>query len=212
MSFYFNQNNQNRPSCISSQQLNSICEKALIEVNRVFDACLHRIDSEVFSLTLSNFSPQPVEYPLTYVSATNNPYTPVSVTSLTIDHSDNNNFALVTFTISIPLLINYTDASGNSGTANSSVSITRSASLCVPENSLTPINIDISALFSSTIGSFTSETTASITACVQIIVKSIGKVDLLVPTFGYPDIPTCCPQGQESCNGIFNQPIYPTRT
>lgn len=213
MSFFINNRNNQKPACINSQQLKNICEKALIQVPRVFDACVHRIDGEVFNLALSNFSPANPTLPLTYISTINDNSTPVTITSLTVERGDGSgNFATVTATLSIPLIVTYTDANGVTGTATSSISITRTATLCVPQNSLTPIDITATAVFQSTIGSFPTDTTANVTACVQIIFRVIGIVDLLVPTFGYPVLPLCQPQGDATCNAVFNTPIYPNRT
>ena len=213
MSFFINNRNNQKPACINSQQLKNICEKALIQVPRVFDACVHRIDSEVFNLALSNFSPANPTLPLTYISTVNDNATPVTITSLTVERGDGSgNFAPVTATLRIPLIVTYTDANGITGTATSSISITRTATLCVPQNSLTPIDITATAVFQSTIGSFPTDTTANVTACVQIIFRVIGIVDLLVPTFGYPVLPLCQPQGDATCNAVFNTPIYPNRT
>lgn len=213
MSFFINNRNNQKPACINSQQLKNICEKALIQVPRVFDACVHRIDGEVFNIALSNFSPSNPTLPLTYISTVNDNTLPVTITSLTVERGDGGgNFATVTATMNIPLIVTYTDANGVTGTATSSITITRTATLCVPQNSLTPIDITATAVFQSTIGSFPTDTTASITACVQIIFRVVGIVDLLVPTFGYPVLPLCQPQGDATCNAVFNTPIYPNRT
>lgn len=213
MSFFINNRNNQKPACINSQQLKNICEKALIQVPRVFDACVHRIDGEVFNIALSNFSPATPTLPLTYISTVNDNTLPVTITSLTVERGDGGgNFATVTATMNIPLIVTYTDANGVTGTATSSITITRTATLCVPQNSLTPIDITATAVFQSTIGSFPTDTTASITACVQIIFRVVGIVDLLVPTFGYPVLPLCQPQGDATCNAVFNTPIYPNRT
>lgn len=213
MSFFINNRNNQKPACINSQQLKNICEKALIQVPRVFDACVHRIDSEAFTLPLANFTPANPTYPLTYISTVNDPANPATITAINVERNENaGNFATVTLTINVPLLVNYTDANGVVGTATSSISVTRTATLCVPQNSLTPIDITATANFQSVIGSFPSNTTAAITGCLQIILRVVGVVDLLVPTFGYPVLPLCQPQGDATCNSVFNTPIYPTRS
>lgn len=212
MSFFINNRNNQRPACINSQQLKNICEKALIQVPRVFDACVHRVDNESFALSLTNFTPANPAFPLSYVSTVNNPNAPATITAINIERNDNaGNFATVTASINVPLLVNYTDANGVAGTAESSISITRTTTLCVPQNSLTPIDVTVSAVFQSIIGSFPTNTTATITGCMQIIFRVVGVVDLLVPTFGYPVLPLCQPQGDATCNAVFNTPIYPTR-
>lgn len=212
MSFYFNNNNQQRPSCINSSSLNNICEKVLIEVTRVFDACITRIDGDIFVLDLFNLNPPDPVFPLTYVSATSVPNNPATVTAINIDRRDcRGNFAKVTVTIDIPLQVNYADANGVCGTADSSISVTRTATLCVPKDSFTPIQTTAVATAFSTIGTFADYLTVNATMCVQIIIKIVGLVDLLVPTFGYPCLPLCQPTGASECDVLFNQPIYPTR-
>lgn len=210
MSFFVNNNCPRRPACINSSQLNNICEKVLIETTRVFDACLNRVDSEQFLITLTDFSPANPDLPLTYISAVNDPNLPVEISSTRIDRSDiRQNFANVSATFTIPLIVNYVDANGTPGLARSSVTVTRSAILCVPQDSLTPITVKVQAFFSSTIGSFTGNATASITACLQIILKVVGIVDMLMPTFGYPTLPVCQGGIDADCNALFNEPIYP---
>ena len=212
MSFYINNCNQQRPSCINPNNLNNICEKVLIEVTRVFDACVSRVDGDIIPLTLTNFTPPGPVYPLTYVSATSIPTNPAVITATNIDRTDcRGNFANVTLTIDIPLQVTYTDANGASGTADSSVTVTRTVTLCVPQDSLTPIQITAIANASSTIGTFTSDTIVNSTMCIQIIIKVVALVDLLVPTFGYPCLPICQPMDNNVCAALFNQPIYPPR-
>ena len=210
MSFYVNNFNNRRPACINPNQLNNICEKVLIETTRVFDACVHRVESEQYTLALSDFSPSAPSEPLTYVSTVNDPNLPIVVTSTRIERSDiRPNFASVSATFTIPLIVNFVDANGVAGTARSSVSVTRSAVLCVPQVSLTPITVRVQAFFSSTIGTFTGDDTITITACLQVILKVVGTVDLLMPTFGYPTLPVCQGGIDADCTALFNEPIYP---
>ena len=210
MSFYVNNFNNRRPACINPNQLNNICEKVLIETTRVFDACVHRVESEQYTLALSDFSPSAPSEPLTYVNTINDPNLPIVVTSTRIERSDiRPNFASVSATFTIPLIVNFVDANGVAGTARSSVSVTRSAVLCVPQDSLTPITVRVQAFFSSTIGTFTGDDTITITACLQVILKVVGTVDLLMPTFGYPTLPVCQGGIDADCTALFNEPIYP---
>lgn len=210
MSFYVNNFNNRRPACINPNQLNNICEKVLIETTRVFDACVHRVESEQYTLALSDFSPAAPSEPLTYVNTVNDPNLPIVVTSTRIERSDiRPSFASVSATFTIPLIVNFVDANGVAGTARSSVSVTRSAVLCVPQDSLTPITVRVQAFFSSTIGTFTGDDTITITACLQVILKVVGTVDLLMPTFGYPTLPVCQGGIDADCTALFNEPIYP---
>jgi hypothetical protein len=214
MSFYINNTNPNRPSSINASALNGICEKILIEVNRVFDACLFREDNEPYTLNLSNFVPANPTYPLTFVTADNIPGQPATITSASIERIESKpNFANVTVTLSIPVQVNFTDANGTPGTATSNLVVTRTVVLFVPQDSLSPVQVSAVAFFSSQIGSFTDNTTVSGTGCLQVITKIVALVDVLVPTFGYPCLPPCHTiennNASTVCPGFFNQPIYP---
>lgn len=213
MSFYINNTNPNRPSAINSSALNGICEKVLIEVNKVFDACLYREENEPYTLTLSNFVPASPTYPLTFVTVDSIPSQPATLTSASIERLESRpNFANVTVTMSMPIQVNFTDANGVSGTASATFTINRTVILFVPPDSLSPVQVSASAFFSSQLGTFSDSTTLTGTGCLQIIIKVVALVDLLVPTFGYPCLPMCqmVDNNANVCANFFSQPIYPT--
>lgn len=208
MSFYLNNNNPRRPSTLGGG-CNGPCEKILIEAVRVFDACLLRDENVNYVLTLEDFTPADPTTPLTFVSATNNGE--VTVNSSTIDSTDcRGNFARVTVSLSIPVTVTYTDAAGVTGTATGTVSVTKCAILNVPQGGLNPVEIRANANFLSAIGSFTGDTTVSLTACLQTVIKVVGEVDILLPSYGYPNIPCCNECSPTSCNALFRESIYPT--
>lgn len=212
MSFYVNNSNPNRPSAINSSALNGICEKVLIEVNKVFDACLYREDAEPYTLSLSNFVPASPVYPLTLVTVDSIPGQPATLTSANIERLDSKpNFANVTATLSIPLQVNFTDANGVSGTASATLTTSRTVVLFIPPDSLSPISVSASAFFSSQLGTFSENSSLTGSGCLQIIIKIVALVDLLVPTFGYPCLPACqmVDNNANVCANFFRQPIYP---
>ncbi len=212
MSFYINNDNPNRPGPICGNQLNGICEKALIEVNKVFDACVCSESQIGIVLEASNFDPPGPAFPLTFISAETDLTLPTTVSNVTIERIDcKPNFANVNATVTIPVLIHYRDNNGISGTATSSFTLTKNVILYVPQPSLSPVSIKAAGLFASSIGVFTPETSFTVSACIQVILKVVAPVDLLVPTYGYPQIPPC-QQATDSpiCPGVGDLPIYPT--
>lgn len=212
MSFYINNNNQNRPGPLQQgSAFNGICEKVLIEATKVFDACITRVTEPGLILTATDFNPAGPALPLTYISSESDPTNPATITDVVITRIDGRpNFASVTGTVTIPVIITYRDANGVLGTANSTVTQNVSSTLFVPQPALTPINIKALALFSSTIGTFTAPDTFTVTGCIEIILKVTAEVDLLVPSYGYPCIPECQVCQQAECPGLFNTPLYPT--
>ena len=82
----------------------------------------------------------------------------------------------------------------------------------MPQPALSPVNVGVTALFSSRIGTFVSPDSFSVTGCIQIIVKVTSQVDVLVPSYGYPCLPPCQAVPAQTCPGLQDLPIYPTAT
>ena len=210
MSFFINNSNPNRPGPICGNPLTGLNEKILIEVPRVFDACMRNETLTGITLTTTGYSPENPALPLTYISAETDQTTGVTVSNVVITRLDNRpNFANVSGQITFPLIVTYRDANGVLGTATSSYTTDFSCVLLVPQPALSPVEIKGVGQFTSSIGSYTSENTFTVTACMQIIIKVVAEVDVLVPSYGYP----CIPEGQNIptvCPGVGSVSIYPT--
>ncbi len=209
MSFYINNTNSSRPGPLGNNGINGLCEKVLIETTKVFDACVCQSTETGVVLTLSDLNPENPVLPLTYISAQSTTSTPV-ISDLNIDRIDScPNYANVSATISIPVIVTYRDANGVVGTGSATITLRKSVILFVPQPSVAPINITATAVVSSDIGTFVSDTTFSTTVCIQLVLKVTAPVDVLVPSFGYPCIPPCQTAPETSCPGI-NVPLYPS--
>lgn len=213
MSFYINNTNPNRPGPMTGNPVNGICEKVLIETTKVFDACVSQSTETGIILPVSGFNPTNPTLPLTYISATNSAGQSAVVSDIVIDRLEQSpNYANVSMTITIPVTVTYRDANGVIGTASSSIVVNKCSMLFVPQPSLSPVDIKVSALFSSQIGTFTGDSTFTVTGCLQILIKVTAVVDLLIPSYGYPVIPPCqaCQTNNNACPGIDDLPLYPT--
>lgn len=211
MSFFINNNNPNRPGPIVGNPLNGICEKALIEVTKVFDACVSITHESGIILTATDFAPENPTLPLTFISAETDLTRPTTISNVVIDRLENRpNFANVTATVTIPIVITYRDANGTLGTALSSLTVTKTCILYVPQPSLSPVNVVAVGMFSSVIGTFNTPNTFTVTGCFQIVLKVVAVVDLLVPSYGYPLIPECQTGPEEVCPVLADLPLYPT--
>ena len=209
MSFYINNTNSAKPGPINGNAINGICERVLIETTKVFDACVCQTTESGVILQVSNFNPADPVFPLTYVSSQATTSNAI-ITDLVIDRLDScPNFANVSATISIPVTVTYRDANGVLGTATATVNVRKNVILFVPQPSASPISISATAIFSSEVGSFTGDSTFSVTACIQIVLKVTATVDVLVPSYGYPFIPPCQSAPETTCPGL-NVPLYPT--
>ena len=182
MSFYINNNNTCRPGGLSGNPSSGLCEKALIEVTKVFDACRQQMVETGLTLALTDLNPASPTLPLTFISATTLIDNPATISDVIIDRIEQRpNFANVTGTVTVPIQVNYRDANGTLGVANS------------------------------TIGSINAEgNTATVTGCLNIILKISAKVDILVPSYGYPVIPPCRQAETQICPGTGDLPLFPT--
>ena len=211
MSFFINNTNPNRPGTICNNPTAGLCEKALIETDKVFDACLSQTTETGVVLVLSDFDPAGPVSPLTFISAESDPANPVVLSDLVVTRlNDRPNFANITGNVTIPLIVTYRDANGILGTATSSVTYPINTVLFYPQPSLHPVRVEVTAQFRSQIGTFTGENQFTVTGCLQIIVKVVATVLLLIPTYGYPCLPDCQASEVNICPGVFDSPLFPT--
>ena len=213
MSFYINNTNPFRPGPAGQNPMGGICEKALIETTKVFDACVSQTTETGIILPLSDYTPADPTLPLTFVSAENETGSSAVISDLVIERLEQTpNYANVSLTITQPITVTYRDANGVLGTASSSITIQKCAVLFVPQPSATPINVTSQAIFSSRIGTYSAENTFTVTGCLRVVLKVTAQVDLLVPTYGYPVIPPCqaCQDNTNACPGLQDLPLYPT--
>lgn len=209
MSFYINNTNTSRPGPIGNNGLNGICEKVLIETTKVFDACVCQTTETGVILPLTDLTPADPVLPLTYISTQATSTTPV-ISDLVIDRLDScPNYANVSATITIPVVVTYRDANGVIGTGTSNITVRKNVILFVPQPSVAPISITATAVVSSEIGTFVGDSTFSATVCIQLVIKVTAPVDVLLPSFGYPCIPPCQNAPEATCPGV-NVPLYPS--
>ena len=209
MSFFSNFNGDRCPCQISGNPLNGLCEKVCVEVNKVFDACMKQSQEDGVVLELTDLTPAAPAQPLTFISAKSTT-TEGTLTFVEIDRlADRPNFARVQATVTVPVEVLYTDANGVPGSATSSVSFSEDVILFVPEPSVIPYSVKAVVSLISTEGIYTAENTFTVSCCATVILKIIMPVELLIPAYGYCNIPPCQDYSQEVCAGFFELPLFP---
>ena len=194
---------------MSGNPLNGLCEKVCIEVNKVFDACMKQSQEDGIVLALTDNVPADPTFPLTFISARSTTTEGV-ISNVQIDRlADRPNFARVQVTVTVPVEVLYVDAENVEGKANSSVSFSYDVILFVPEPSVIPYSVKAVASLISTEGTYTGENTFTVTCCVTMILKIVMPVELLIPSYGYCNIPPCQDYSQEVCAGFFELPLFP---
>lgn len=197
------------PGPITGNPLNGLCEKACIQVDKVLDSAMRQIHLANVEVELENQTPENPQTPLTFVSATTNGDT--TIENLVVERlADRPNFARVSFTAIVPIVVNYTDANGVAGQGTSTLSIPNDIILFIPQPSIVPYRIEVFGAMSSPMGSWISGSTFQLSACVTLITRVLAKTEILVPSYGYCTPPTAQEFTQEVCSGVFELPIYPT--
>ena len=211
MSFCNNNGADRCPGNISGNPINGLCEKVCVTVRKVFDACMTQSTLETTSVTLTNLTPTDPTLPLTFVSGQSTTSTG-TITALTVTPlADRQGLSRVQATVSIPIVINYTDASGIAGSGTGTVSYPLDVVMCVPTGSVFPVELSARVNMASPNGTYTGGgNTFSITACVTIVLKVEADVELLIPSYGYCRIPECTQFTQEACQGVFDLPLFPS--
>ena len=212
MSFYSGNRQGCNPGPIIGNPINGLCEKACIQVRKVFDACMRQLQNESMTLTLSNLTPANPTYPLTFVGCVTN-VNDVTLTDLVVDRFDDKPcFARVSGNVNMPITVNYTDTNGVAGSGTTTVTMPVDVVLYVPQPSIVPYQITAFASGVCVSGAFSGDTaTLTLTMCITVIIRVVVDAEMLVPSYGYCQIPPCQDFSQDVCSGFFDLPLYPAQ-
>ncbi len=211
MSFYSGNRQGNFPGPIVGNPLNGLCEKAVIQTRKVFDACMKQIQLTGETLTLTDLTPADPAFPLTFVSCQSDP-NGVTTSNVVVDRfEDRPCFARVSADVTLPIIVTYTDANGVTGTGTATVTIPNDVVLYVPQPSLIPYQIEAFGAAVCAGGTFNETDTLTTNLCVTVIIKVVVEADILVPSYGYAQIPPCQEFAQDNCSGFFDLPLFPAQ-
>jgi len=211
MSFYSGTRQGNFPGPIQGNPLNGLCEKAVIQTTKVFDACMKQLQDNDVTLTLTDFVPENPAFPLTFISCQSNAEG-TTVTNVVVDRFDDRPcFARVSADVTIPITVTYTDANGVMGTGQATYTVSNDVVLYVPQPSIVPYRIEGFGSAICSTGAFGEGDTLTTTLCVTLILKVVVDADILVPTYGYAQIPPCQEFTQDVCTGFFELPLFPAQ-
>lgn len=209
MSFFSNFSSDHCPGPITGNPMTGLCEKVCIQAEKIFDAGIIQTRLENYTLTLTDLTPADPTYPLTFVSARSLTGTG-TVSNLSVERQPDSCCARVQATVTIPVEVVYTDATGAEGKATASITLNEDVLMYVPSASVMPFTVTAVASCISPEGTFNEQTqTFSVSACVTCILKVAMQVELLVPAYGYCAIPPAQEYSQEVCSGFFELPLYP---
>lgn len=211
MSFYSGNRQGNFPGPMMGNPLNGLCEKAVIQVKKVFDACLKQVVENNTQVNVTSYSPASPTLPLTFTSCSSTG-TGVTVSNLVVTRFDDRPcFARVSADVTIPININYVDASGVAGVATGSITVTNDVVLYVPQPSIVPYTIEAFGSAVCSDGDYTGTDLFTLDLCITILMKVVVEADILIPTYGYAQIPPCQEFTQDVCSGFFDLPLFPSQ-
>ena len=227
MSFYSykNTNATHCPCSVSSNEvLNGLNEKICIQVQRVYDSCLYQEQLSEQRVTLVSYGlvpgcgcggennadacTQPV-MPITFESCRSTT-TEGTIRNLSVERlCDRPCFARVRCQVDVPIDILFTDANGREYIGRGMVTVDRDVLLSVPDESIVPYNLEamVSAICVS--GTYVGNNIFELEICVTVLLKVLAKVEILVPSYGFCEVPPCEEFADSVCDEVFSLPLFP---
>jgi len=127
-----------------------------------------------------------------------------TISNLTIDRlCDRPQFARVKGTVNIPVDVLFTDQNCQEWMGRANVAVNKDVLLAIPDESIVPFTIEslVSAICVS--GSYQGSCQFRITICVTVVLKILAEVEMMVPSYGFCDIPPCEEFAENVCDELF---------
>ena len=123
--------------------------------------------------------------------------------------TDRPQFARVRCTVDVPLDVLFLDQRCQEWMGQTVVKVDKDILLCIPDDSIIPFTLEslVSAICVS--GSYIGNCTFDITVCVTVVLKVLAEVDILIPTYGFCQVPPCEEFAENVCDEFFSLPLFP---
>lgn len=230
MSFYSykNANSTQCPCTISGNEvLNGLNEKVCIQVQRVYDSCLQQEQLSDREITLVSYGLVPgagcgvtndqindcsntqPNMPITFESCRSTA-TEGTIRNLSVERlCDRPCFARVRGQIDVPIDILFTDSTCREYIGRGVVTVDKDVLLSIPDESIVPYTIEamVSAICVS--GTYIGNNVFKLEICVTVVLKVLAKVEILVPSYGFCEVPPCEEFADSVCDEFFSLPLFP---
>ena len=122
---------------------------------------------------------------------------------------DRPQFARVRCTVDVPLDVLFLDQRCQEWMGQTTITVDKDILLCIPDDSIIPFTLEslVSAICVS--GSYIGNCTFDITVCVTVVLKVLAEVDILIPTYGFCQVPPCEEFAENVCDEFFSLPLFP---
>jgi len=132
------------------------------------------------------------------------------ISNLTIDRlCDRPQFARIRGNVNIPIDVLFVDAACQEWMGRATVTVAKDVLMAIPEESIVPFTLDSMVSAICVKGSYIGNCTFEITICVTIVLKILAEVELLIPTYGFCQIPPCEEYAENVCDEFFSLPLFP---
>lgn len=210
MSFFNSRGVGIRPGTIEGSPLTGLGHRVAVCVERVLDSCMKQETVENTRLTMSNFSPASPTPPYKFISASS-AQVEACVSDLTVTRiPERPEFARVKCNITVPMRVAFEDASGQKCTAESQIKTTEDVIMFVPQNSIFPFEVRAVASVNCPSGRASGERAYIVTACTTVILKITADTVLLIPTYGFCQVPQAVNFEARERDDFFDLPLYPS--
>ncbi|MDL2207083.1 hypothetical protein LJC33_09300 [Eubacteriales bacterium OttesenSCG-928-N13] len=135
-----------------------------------------------------------------------------TIRNLTIDRMcDRPQFARIKGIVDIPIDVLFTDDRCQEWMGTATVSVQKDVLLAIPEESIVPFTLEslVSAICVS--GDYIGNCKFEIIICVTIVLKILAEVELMIPSYGFCQIPPCEEFAENVCDEFFSLPLFPQK-
>ncbi|MDO4739825.1 MAG: hypothetical protein Q4A66_04080 [Eubacteriales bacterium] len=135
------------------------------------------------------------------------------ITDLTIDRlCDRPQFARVRANIAVPIDVLFIDARCQEWMGQATITVAKDVLLAIPDESIVPFTLEslVSAICVS--GSYIGDCQFKIDICVTIVLKILAEVEVMIPSYGFCQIPPSEEFSENVCDEFFSLPLFPQST
>ena len=133
-----------------------------------------------------------------------------TISNLSIERlCDRPQYARVRCSVEVPVDVLFVDQHCQEWMGQASITVDKDVLLCIPDDSVVPFTLEslVSAICVS--GTYTGNCNFEITVCVTVVLKVLAEVDILVPTYGFCEIPPAEEFAENVCDEFFSLPLFP---
>ena len=132
------------------------------------------------------------------------------ITNLSVDRlCDRPQFARVKADVAIPIDVLFIDQRCQEWMGQSTITVSKDVLLAIPDESIVPFTLEsmVSAICVS--GKYVGNCQFEITVCITVVLKILAEVEVIIPSYGFCEIPPCEEFAESVCDEFFALPIFP---